>query len=66
MSALSDWFANPVLKIKFEDSDEVTAIKQQLDKLELEKLRLQSLYAQECEINMRLMDILRSHGIKWR
>ena len=66
MSALSDWLSNPVLKIKFEDSDEVAEIKRQMEKLELEKLRLQSLYAQECEINMRLMDILRSHGIKWR
>ena len=66
MSALTDWFANPVLKVKIEDSDEVERLKARSAQLELEMLRLQALYVQECNRSMMLEDILREHGIKWR
>ena len=31
-----------------------------------ECIRLQSLYARECEVNLRLQDVLREHGIPFR
>ena len=66
MSALSDWLANPVIQVQLSNSGEVQALKERNDYLEQEVLRLQSLYGQECNYNMRLQEILQEHGIKWR
>lgn len=66
MSALTEWFANPVIKVKIEDSDEVERLKTRYSQMELEMLRLQALYVQECNRSMMLEDVLREHGIKWR
>lgn len=66
MSALSDWLANPTVHLRISPSEEMEALKKRNEFLENELLRLQSLYGRECNISMRLQELLASHGIKWR
>lgn len=66
MSALSDWLANPVIQVHISRSDEVKDLVARNDFLEQEVLRLQSLYGQECNFNMRLQELLQEHKINWR
>lgn len=66
MSALDDWLANPTVKVVLASPEEHEVLKARIAELESEVLRLRSLYGQECDINMRLADLLRSHGIRWR
>lgn len=66
MSALEKWFANPTVKVVLTSPEEVDVLKRRIDDLECEVLRLRVLYGQECDMTMKLSDILKEHGISWR
>lgn len=66
MSALDDWLANPTVKVVLASPEETAILKQRIEELEREVLRLRVLYGQECDMTMRLSDLLKEHGIRWR
>lgn len=66
MSALEKWFANPTVKVVLTSPEEVDVLKRRIDDLECEVLRLRVLYSQECDVTMKLSDLLKEHGIRWR
>lgn len=55
--------AYPVIEVRLSKSEETLALKKALDKLERENATLRIQYAHECELNMKLMDVLKEHGI---
>lgn len=64
--SLAKWLENPTLKIVQAVPEDVQQMQERIAFLEQEVQRLQTLYVQECCINLRLTDILSSNGIKWR
>lgn len=71
LEALVAWFRSP--EIRFSPSDEVLALRSQVQelqaqvvKLEADATRAQTLYAQECVINLTLEDELRALGVRRR
>lgn len=67
ISSLSTWLLNPRIEVVVTTSDEVLALRSevdtlhsQIDDLQMEVHRAQQLYGQECVINLRLQDQLRS------
>lgn len=57
---------HPVIEVRVSKASDVIALEAELSRLskECDLLRLQ--YASECELNLRLEDILREHGISSR
>lgn len=71
LDVLVVFFRSP--EIRFSPSDEVLSLRSQVKelqaqvtKLEAEAIRAQTLYAQECVINLTLEDELRALGVKRR
>ena len=65
-SDLSAFLRNPVITVRVSKADDLLELRTRLEKAEREMNRLLGLYTQECEINLRLVDILRENGIRWR
>lgn len=70
---LSEWLDNPVIRLRIDSGDEMEEMRRQADELaqELESLkaqlaRVQYLYHSECTVSMRMRDLLRDAGIKFR
>ena len=66
MSALTEWLAHPYIEVRITDTSKVKEMRKQIETLEREVLRLRALYGQECNINMRLQELLKRHGVEWR
>lgn len=71
LDVLVVFFRSP--EIRFSPSDEVLSLRSQvkdlqaqITKLEAEAIRAQTLYAQECVINLTLEDELRALGVRRR
>lgn len=67
------WLRSPEVHIKVSNADdvqrlqaEVEQLHSQVDDLMVRLQRTQSLYAQECALNMSLQDQIRSLGVKLR
>lgn len=63
---LSMWLRNPVLHVSFESSDRVKELEARVEHLTAERDKLMGLYTRECDVTMRLADVLHQHGIRWR
>lgn len=57
---------HPVIEVRLAKAAVVAALEADNERLTCELVQLRSLYANECEINLRLEDILREHGISSR
>ena len=73
LSELLRWLSDPRVELVLTPSDEVQRLRaevdmlhSQIDGLLLELKRTRTLYGQECNRNMLLEDVLRSHNIHWR
>lgn len=71
LSDLSVFLRNPVIKISPTDEvcdlrSELSALQEKYDKLAAEYDKLLCRYRDELNFNMRLQDICKSNGVKWR
>lgn len=57
---------HPVIEVRLAKTADVIALEEENERLRRERDFLRSQYANECEVNLRLEDILREHHIKWR
>lgn len=64
--SLCEWLRRPRIEVLVAKTDDLTALEKDVERLRTECIRLQSLYARECEVNLRLQDVLREHGIPFR
>ena len=64
--SLCEWLRCPRIEVLVAKTDDLTALEKDVERLRTECIRLQSLYARECEVNLRLQDVLREHGIPFR
>ena len=64
--SLCEWLRRPRIEGLVAKTDDLTALEKDVERLRTECIRLQSLYARECEVNLRLQDVLREHGIPFR
>lgn len=65
-NSLCHWLEDPCITVRMAQDEELVELRLEVERQRQELLRLRNMYAQECSINMRLQDILRQHGIKWR
>lgn len=63
---LAAFLSNPVVKLQLEPSEEIQALREKCQYLETELNRALAEYGKECQLNMRLTDLLRENGIRWR
>lgn len=56
----------PVIEVRLAKTADVIALEEENARLRRERDYLRSQYTSECEVNMRLEDILREHGISPR
>ena len=61
-----EWLKNPRIKVELVDSAEMRELQERVSLAEQEARRASLLYARECDLNARLIDLLKLHGIKWR
>ena len=54
---------HPVIEVRLAKAADVAALEEENLRLRRERDFLRSQYMNECEINLRLEDILREHGI---
>lgn len=71
LSRLSDFLENPVVRLEHSDQIEslrshITDLQSINDDLAKQYEKIVSTYRQEVELNLRLQDLLKEHGIKWR
>lgn len=64
--AFLEWLKNPRIKVELVDSVEMRELQERVSLAEQEAKRASLLYARECDLNARLIDLLKLHGIKWR
>lgn len=64
--AFYEWLKNPRIKVELVDSAEMRELQERVSLAEQEAKRASLLYARECDLNARLIDLLKLHGIKWR
>lgn len=57
---------HPVIEVRLAKASDVVALEVEISRLRKECDSLRLLYASECELNLRLEDILRDHGISSR
>lgn len=57
---------HPVIEVRLAKTADVQALEEENERLRRERDHLLSQYTNECEINLRLEDILRAHGISTR
>lgn len=65
-SELAEWLKRPYVRVEIVNAQEVEELHKRLDLAEQEARRAALLYSRECDLNTRLIDLLKSHGIKWR
>lgn len=65
-SAFIEWLKNPRIKVELVDSADMRELQERVSLAEQEAKRASLLYARECDLNARLIDLLKLHGIKWR
>lgn len=53
----------PVIEVRLAKASDVQALQDENDRLRRERDFLRSRYMNECEVNLRLEDTLREHGI---
>lgn len=53
----------PVIEVRLSKASDVQALQEENDRLRRERDFLRSQYMNECEVNLRLEDTLREHGI---
>lgn len=53
----------PVIEVRLSKASDVQALQEENDRLRRERGFLRSQYMNECELNLRLEDTLREHGI---
>lgn len=53
----------PVIEVRLSKASDVQALQDENDRLRRERDFLRSQYMNECEVNLRLEDTLREHGI---
>ena len=53
---------HPVIEVRLAKAADVAALEEENNRLRRERDYLRSQYMNECEINLRLEDILREHG----
>lgn len=53
----------PVIEVRLAKASDVQALQDENDRLRRERDYLRSQYMNECEVNLRLEDVLREHGI---
>lgn len=53
----------PVIEVRLSKASDVLALQEENDRLRRERDFLRSQYMNECEVNLRLEDTLREHGI---
>lgn len=53
----------PVIEVRLAKASDVQALQDENDRLRRERDFLRSQYMNECEVNLRLEDTLREHGI---
>ena len=53
----------PVIEVRLSKASDVQALQAENDRLRRERDFLRSQYMNECEVNLRLEDTLREHGI---
>lgn len=57
---------HPVIEVRLAKASDISALEAENERLRRERDFLRSQYMNECEINLRLEDILREHGISFR
>lgn len=65
-SAFIEWLKNPRIKVELVDSAEMRELQERVSLAEQEAKRASLLYARECDLNARLIDLLKQNGVKWR
>ena len=55
------WY--PVIEVRLAKASDIQALQDENDRLRRERDFLRSQYMNECEVNLRLEDTLREHGI---
>lgn len=63
LSRLAEFLANPVIEIRVTESDRVEELEKQIEQLRSAYKSIEFRYTSECEENLRMRDIIRSHGI---
>lgn len=53
----------PVVEVRLAKASDIQALQDENDRLRRERDFLRSQYMNECEVNLRLEDTLREHGI---
>lgn len=54
---------HPVIEVRLAKASDIQALQLENDRLRRERDFLRSQYMNECEVNLRLEDTLREHGI---
>ena len=57
---------HPVIEVRLAKTADLIALEDENSRLRRERDYLRSQYTNECEVNLRLEDILREHGIAFR
>lgn len=57
---------HPVIEVRLAKASDISALEAENERLRRERDFLRSQYMNECEINLRLEDVLREHGISFR
>lgn len=64
--SLQRFLTNPRIVVEVVESKEVEELRERATLAEAEAHKAMLLYARECDLNNRLIDILKLHGIEWR
>lgn len=57
---------HPVIEVRLAKASDISALETENERLRRERDFLRTQYMNECEVNLRLEDILREHGISFR
>lgn len=57
---------HPVIEVRLAKASDVQALQDENERLRRERDFLRSQYMNECELNLRLEDFLREHGLSYR
>lgn len=63
---LASWLRSPHVEVSVCPAPEYQELQRKCAALQLELDRVRSLYYAECELNLRLSDLLDLHGVPWR
>lgn len=63
LSLIAKFLENPVIELRVTDSKRVEDLEAQVENLRSAYQAVEFRYSNECEENLRMRDIIRSHGI---